>query len=210
MFNGTHTVKVKRNRARYVRIQAHIRSLIAERLAYERHQAYLAMQMATVMSLIRTELNLPIPDDELKHVNNAFVERFSSPVMTRPWIKQALKYLSPDFTPEALYATLQGHYLEDVLIAWLRVRWAIIEHVEGRGGYDLIPSNFYAFNNDQFFFDGNVYATKEHSHTSWKLKAPHVMRPELKKKDTQAEFLEGRRRSWWQWFREWSKCDNYQ
>lgn len=218
MFNGTYTVKVKRHRKRYKQIQSNARQMGAYRREQAEMERMRGAKYATAMSLIRLELDLPIPEDEQQYIDNAVLDQY--PVMiTRDMVKQALKYLRADFTPEALYAAVKMDYYGDRLYEWITVRWAIIEHVEGRARWDIIPSAYYGFQDEHFFFDEHVVNDVGHNHTQWKYKGPHVMRPELKKKFDPATDVPAREScnesptynpSLWQRFKEWAKCDNYQ
>lgn len=207
MFNGTYTVKVKRNRARYVRIQKHVRDVAERRREYDRLQRERYSELATCMVAIRRALDLPVPEDELALLDSTFYTLYPF-LLADDWLKQALKYLSPGFTPDSLYLVWSsrdyGFYVRSQFWDWLRTRHAIVEVLEG-AHYDRIPSCYYSFQNEDFFFDPAFAVNpKGVNCTGWKYVGPHVLRPELKKEANPTQ------PSWWSRFLEWSKCGNYQ
>jgi hypothetical protein len=164
------TLRVKRARKRYKEIAATVRQKVEFRQAQEREIRRNAVVTATTMALIKNHLNVELTDEERAYLDEKLLAQYSEDTK-QEWLDLALKYLSPDFTPDKLYRIWERNYHPDTLYDWLCVRWAIVRVVEDRLSWGSIPSNYYGFeSNDDFFFDTDlVINPKGQNHTSWKL-----------------------------------------
>lgn len=176
MFNGTHTVKVKRGRRRLNEIRWNTQRMIRNRQEHERWVNRRMCKLITFASMIQEVLDVPITDDMRPYIDMALVERSG---MTRDYVRQALKYLRPDFSIEQLLATCQTKSNEDSVEDWIKVRWGIVRFVDGndRHGWGVIPSDYYRFDDADFCFTDEVVNTEGHNHTKWKRVIIHQASP---------------------------------
>lgn len=169
------TIRPKRHRRRYNQIREHVRYVTQRRrddeAAMLEHKAELrarAVEAASYMAAIKNHLGLPITDDEKEYIDPSFP--LFEGVTDR--LDVALRYLSTDFSPEKLYDIwVERRWFGDSkMLDWLRIRLAIVAYVEGKENYNIIPSAYYSFKDEDFFFDATrVVNPVGNNHIAWKL-----------------------------------------
>jgi hypothetical protein len=175
--------------------------MVEEREQRERIHLQIGKVTATVMSVIREHLGLEIPEDEKKYIDFSVLQ-YSD--LTPDYIKASLKYLSADFSPqELLSSSVSGYHWQRGIVDWVRVRHAIIAVVDGESHWDIIPSAYYGFKNEEFFFDENVTNPQGVNHTSWKKVTKPVLKREVVGPVKEEQPV---RLSWWQRWVECRRC----
>lgn len=157
------TIRPKRNRRRYNEIRRYVKRVIECRRRDDEYQQDMArmaqhwmMVRSTFMVAVRELLNLPVPKAEAELADYTHFESYPFTV-TRPWLATSMKYLSSEFTPDKLFQVWESKsYRGDESIReWFCIRWAIIQVVEGKAKSDIIPTAYYIYQNEEFFFDSN-------------------------------------------------------
>ncbi len=194
------TIRPKRNRQAYLRIQQQMRQTTDSRRRRIEHVRTASIETFTFMVMVKDALALPLSEEEKKWADPSIFE--SLPIHPATKVVQALKYLNAEFTPKKLYHVWEKCNRDYVTIKdWLDVRWAIIEHVEGRAGYGIIPSRIHGFEQEDFFFSDRVVNPSGVNHTEWKL---------VRARTGAIDAATLQAKPWWKLLFVWCKCKDYQ